>query len=73
MRLPAGLPDNALAGRRHRRRDGHQILENVDEVMVFNNEALKLTTPTFGDLNNLVSAAMSGTTCCVRKLSVAMS
>ena len=49
--------------------------------MVFNNEALhgirlralKLTTSTFCDLNNMVSAAMSGTTCCMGKLSVAMS
>merc|ERR1712053_31841 len=27
---------------------------------------LKLTTPTYGDLNHLVSAAMSGITCCLR-------
>merc|ERR1712159_671519 len=27
---------------------------------------LKLTTPTYGDLNHLVSAAMSGSTCCLR-------
>ena len=27
---------------------------------------LKLTTPTYGDLNHLVSAALSGTTCCLR-------
>merc|ERR1712232_653052 len=27
---------------------------------------LKLTTPTYGDLNHLVSAAMSGVTCCIR-------
>merc|ERR1711935_1326787 len=27
---------------------------------------LKLTTPTYGDLNHLVSAAMSGVTCCLR-------
>ena len=26
----------------------------------------KLTTPTYGDLNHLVSAAMSGVTCCLR-------
>ena len=44
------------------------------EVMVVDNEALydicfrtlKLTTPTYGDLNHLVSAAMSGVTCCLR-------
>merc|ERR1719197_2467675 len=42
--------------------------------MVLDNEALydicfrtlKLTTPTYGDLNHLVSAAMSGVTCCLR-------
>jgi hypothetical protein len=27
---------------------------------------LKLTTPTYGDLNHLVCAAMSGCTCCLR-------
>merc|ERR1712118_58683 len=45
----------------------HQLVENADEVMVLDNEALydicfrtlKLTTPTYGDLNHLVSAAMS--------------
>merc|ERR1712130_725355 len=52
----------------------HQLVENADEVMVIDNEALydicfrtlKLTTPTYGDLNHLVSAAMSGITCCLR-------
>jgi len=52
----------------------HQLVENADEVMVIDNEALydicfrtlKLTTPTYGDLNHLVSMAMSGTTCCLR-------
>jgi len=42
--------------------------------MVIDNEALydicfrtlKLTTPTYGDLNHLVSIAMSGVTCCIR-------
>merc|ERR1712072_328120 len=42
----------------------HQLVENADEVMVLDNEALydicfrtlKLTTPTYGDLNHLVSA-----------------
>merc|ERR1719460_68577 len=42
--------------------------------MVLDNEALydicfrtlKLTTPTYGDLNHLVSAAMAGTTCSLR-------
>jgi len=52
----------------------HQLVENSDEVMVIDNEALyhicnkilKLTTPTYGDLNHLVSAAMSGITCSLR-------
>jgi tubulin beta len=52
----------------------HQLVENADEVFVIDNEALydiclktlKLTTPTYGDLNHLVSAAMSGSTCCLR-------
>lgn len=52
----------------------YQLVENADEVMVIDNEALydicfrtlKLTTPTYGDLNHLVSAAMSGVTCCLR-------
>jgi len=52
----------------------HQLVENADEVMVIDNEALydicfrtlKLSTPTYNDLNHLVSMAMSGTTCCLR-------
>merc|ERR1712025_709604 len=52
----------------------HQLVENADEVMVLDNEALydicfrtlKLTTPTYGDLNHLVSASMSGATSCLR-------
>ncbi len=52
----------------------HQLVENADECMVLDNEALydicfrtlKLTTPTFGDLNHLISAVMSGITCCLR-------
>merc|ERR1712241_1257382 len=52
----------------------HQLVENADEVMMMDNEALydicfrtlKLTTPTYGDLNHLVSAAMSGVTTCLR-------
>jgi len=50
------------------------LVENADQVMMMDNEALydicfrtlKLTTPTYGDLNHLVSAAMSATTCCIR-------
>ena len=52
----------------------HQLVENADEVMCIDNEALydicfrtlKLTTPTYGDLNHLVSVAMSGVTCSIR-------
>ncbi|CAL6337424.1 unnamed protein product [Bathycoccus prasinos] len=52
----------------------HQLVENADECMVLDNEALydicfrtlKLTNPTFGDLNHLISAVMSGITCCLR-------
>merc|ERR1712205_57109 len=51
-----------------------QLVENADECMCLDNEALydicfrtlKLTTPTYGDLNHLVSAAMSGVTTCIR-------
>jgi tubulin beta len=52
----------------------NQLVENADEVMVIDNEALydiclrtlKLQTPAYGDLNQLVSASMSGVTCCLR-------
>uniref|UniRef100_A0A8B9X473 Tubulin beta chain n=1 Tax=Bos mutus grunniens TaxID=30521 RepID=A0A8B9X473_BOSMU len=46
----------------------HQLVENTDETYCIDNEALydicfrtlKLTTPTYGDLNHLVSATMAG-------------
>ncbi len=52
----------------------HQLVENTDETFSIDNEALydicfrtlKLTTPTYGDLNHLVSATMSGVTTCLR-------
>ncbi|VVC30443.1 Tubulin/FtsZ, 2-layer sandwich domain,Tubulin,Beta tubulin,Tubulin, conserved [Cinara cedri] len=52
----------------------HQLVENTDESFCVDNEALydicfrtlKLTTPTYGDLNHLVSAAMCGVTTCFR-------
>ncbi|CAD98292.1 tubulin beta chain [Cryptosporidium parvum] len=52
----------------------HQLVENSDAVQVIDNEALydicfrtlKLTNPSYGDLNHLVSVAMSGVTCCLR-------
>jgi len=52
----------------------HQLVENSDETFCIDNEALydicfrtlKLTTPTYGDLNHLVSYVMSGITTCLR-------
>ncbi|XP_014778586.1 tubulin beta chain [Octopus bimaculoides] len=52
----------------------HQLVENTDETFCIDNEALydicyrtlKLNTPTYGDLNHLVSAAMAGVTTCLR-------
>merc|ERR1712107_319756 len=52
----------------------HQLVENTDETFCIDNEALydicfrtsKLTSPTYGDLNHLVSLTMSGVTTCLR-------
>merc|ERR1712164_119560 len=52
----------------------HQLVEHADNCFMFDNEALydicfrtlKLSTPTYGDLNHLVSATMSGVTTCLR-------
>uniref|UniRef100_A0A183UUM9 Tubulin beta chain n=1 Tax=Toxocara canis TaxID=6265 RepID=A0A183UUM9_TOXCA len=52
----------------------HQLVENTDETFCIDNEALydicfrtlKLTNPTYGDLNHLVSMTMSGVTTCLR-------
>jgi len=52
----------------------HQLLENADEVFCIDNEALydicfrtlKLTSPTYSDLNSLVSEVMSGITASLR-------
>lgn len=52
----------------------HQLVENTDETYCIDNEALydicfrtlKLTTPTYADLNHLVSCTMSGVTTCLR-------
>ena len=52
----------------------HQLVENADQVLCIDNEALydichrtlKLTNPTYSDLNHLVSCVMSGITCCLR-------
>lgn len=52
----------------------NKLVEYTDEVFCIDNEALydicfrtlKLTCPTYGDLNHLVSLVMSGCTCCLR-------
>merc|ERR1712230_195524 len=52
----------------------HQLVENSDFSFALDNEALydicfrtlKLTTPTYGDLNHLVTAGLSGITCSIR-------
>jgi len=52
----------------------HQHVENADEVQAVDNKdlddicfrTLKLTTPSYGDLKHLVSAAISGVACCLR-------
>ncbi|XP_012879906.1 PREDICTED: tubulin beta chain-like [Dipodomys ordii] len=51
----------------------HQLVGNANETFCIDNEALydicshtlKLPTPTYGDLNHLVSAIMSGVTTCL--------
>jgi tubulin beta len=51
-----------------------QLVENTDATYCIDNEALydicfrtlNLTTPTYDDLNHLMSLAMSGTTTCLR-------
>merc|ERR1711988_194286 len=52
----------------------HQLVENSEACVAIDNEALydicfrtlKLTTPTYGDLNHLIAAVMSGMTTCLR-------
>ncbi|RSL49533.1 Tubulin beta chain [Fusarium duplospermum] len=52
----------------------HQLVENSDETFCIDNEALydickgtlKLSDPSYGDLNHLISAVMSGLTTCLR-------
>jgi len=52
----------------------HQLIENGDEIMVIDNEALynicsetlRIKDTTYDHLNNLISRAMSGITCCLR-------
>ncbi|KAF6736337.1 Tubulin beta chain [Oryzias melastigma] len=67
-----GCPHCGRAVQRHI--VSHQLVENTDETYCIDNEALydicfrtlKLTTPSYGDLNHLVSATMSGVTTCLR-------
>merc|ERR1712086_395267 len=50
------------------------VVENADQCFALDNEALydicfrtlKLTTPTYGDLNHLIAAAVCGSTCSLR-------
>ena len=52
----------------------NQLVENTDETYIIDNEALydicfrtlKLATPTYVDLNHLISLTMSGVTTCLR-------
>ena len=44
-------------------REGHPEIQALYDICF---RTLKLTTPTYGDLNHLVSAAMSGMTCGLR-------
>jgi tubulin beta len=52
----------------------HQLVENSDETICIDNEALydicvrtlKLSSPSFDELNKLVSVVMSGITTCLR-------
>jgi tubulin beta len=52
----------------------HQLVENADQCFALDNEALydicfrtlKLTNPSYSDLNNLIANAMAGTTCSLR-------
>ena len=54
----------------------HQLVENTDETFCIDNKALydicfrtlKLTSPTYGDLNHWVSLTVSGVTTCLRFL-----
>merc|ERR1711971_963552 len=52
----------------------HQLVENTDETFCIDNEALydicfrtlKLTNPSYSDLNHLIANAITGTTCSLR-------
>merc|ERR1719293_393636 len=52
----------------------HQLVENADQCFALDNEALydiclrtlKLSNPSYSDLNHLIAAAITGTTCSLR-------
>ena len=52
----------------------HHLIENTDETFMIDNEALydicfrrlKVSQPSYGDLNHLISLTMSGVTTCLR-------
>jgi len=52
----------------------HQLVENADQCFALDNEALydicfrtlKLTNPSYADLNHLIASAITGTTCSLR-------
>lgn len=52
----------------------HQLVENADQCFALDNEALygicfrtlKLTNPSYTDLNHLIACAITGTTCSLR-------
>ena len=50
-------------GHSARDREGHPAIQALYDICF---RTLKLTTPTYGDLTHLVSAAMSGMTCGLR-------
>ena len=72
--LPSPKVSDAVVEPYNAMLSSHQLLESTDEAFCIDNEALfdicfqtlKLTTPTYGDLNHLVSATMSGITTCLR-------
>lgn len=52
----------------------HRLIENADQVFCFDNErlndicsrTLKISGPSFGDVNHLIAMVMNGTTCSMR-------
>ncbi|CAD6260737.1 unnamed protein product [Miscanthus lutarioriparius] len=71
--FPSPKVSNTIVGPYNTPLSMHQLMENANKCMVLDNEVLydicfcmlKLTTSSFGDLNHLISATMSGVTCCL--------